>query len=209
MEYEQTDSDLKTHLKEQIAFMILSCRSFDQGFSAEAKRMALTVRVLLHDTKSSKSLLTQMNRKSMLFYDTAYDYDPRNLMATMGLIMMRMGADGPGYVAPLDDGPPSRYKKGKVPFDQWWNKVVFVDTKHNVLTRKDLVLAVCNKDGGAHIDRRLDKAYADLARFGSLGWIFEVDGVQVEPATPPELTGVRQIAHEVLKSLKDGFPELL
>jgi hypothetical protein len=125
----------------------------------------------------------------------------------MGLILMEGGPGGWKYVPPLNDGPPTRYNCGKVPFDDWWNKIVFADQFKNKFTRRDLILAVCNKDGGAHVDPSLDKAYAELTRSGSLGWKFFVNGVEQEPATKPELASIRQIAHEVLKSLKDEFPE--
>ena len=84
---------------------------------------------------------------------------------------------------------------------------MFADSKGNKLTRRNLVLAVSNKDGGAHVDRRLDKDYADITRFNSLGWRFVQNGNKRHFATHPELASVRQISHEVLKSLKDEFPE--
>ena len=207
MKVRQTEEELRSHLKEQIQFLLRSAQSYDEGFLSEAKRLAAVIRVLLHDTQSSTSLLTLLKKKGMLFYDTALDYDPRNFAPTMGLIMMRLGPDGAAYVPPLDDGPPKRYLKGKIPFEKWWNKIVFVDTKGNKLTRKDLVLAVSNKDGGAHVDPELDKAYADLTRFKSLGWVFVSNGVEKDFSTRPELASIRQITHEVLKSLKDEFSE--
>lgn len=207
MKVRQTEEELKSHLKEQIQFLLRSAQSYDEGFLSEAKRLSVVIRVLLHDTQSSTSLLTLLKKKDMLFYDTALDYDPSNLAPTMALIMMRLGPDGAAYVPPLDDGPPERYLKGKIPFEKWWNKIVLVDTKGNKLTRKDLVLAVSNKDGGAHVDPVLDQAYADLTRFKSLGWVFVSNGVEKDFSTRPELASIRQITHEVLKSLKDEFSE--
>ena len=203
----QTEDELKSHLKEQIEFLRRSSQSYDEGFTSEGKRLAVVIRVLLHDTQNSTSLLTLLKKKNILFYDTSLDYNPHNLASTMGLIMMRIGPNDARYVPPLDDGPPMRYRKAKIAFEKWWNKIVFVDTKHNKLTRKDLILAVSNKDGGAHIDSKLNKAYADLTRFDSLGWKFIKDGIEKDFATRPELASVRQMSHEVLKSLQDEFPE--
>lgn len=207
MKVRQTEDELKFDLKEQIEFLRRSSQSYDEGSTSEAKRLAVVIRVLLHDTQNSTSLLTLLKKKDILFYDTSLDYNPHNLASTMGLIMMRIGQDDARYVPPLDDGPPIRYRKAKIAFEKWWNKIVFVDTKGNKLTRKDLVLAVSNKDGGAHIDSNLNKAYADLTRFDSLGWKFMKDGVEKGFATRPELASVRQMSHEVLKSLQDEFPE--
>ena len=58
MKIRQTEEELKSHLKEQIQFLLKSAQSYDEGFTSEAKRLAVVIRVLLHDTKKSKSLLT-------------------------------------------------------------------------------------------------------------------------------------------------------
>ena len=207
MQVRQTEDELNSHLKEQIEFLKGSSQAYDEGFESEGKRLAAVIRLLLRDTQNSTSLLTLLKKKDILFYDTSLEYDPRNLASTMGLIMMRVGRNGAKYVPPLDDGPPIRYSKAKITFEEWWNKIVFADTKGNKLTRRDLVLAVSNKDGGAHVDPKLNSAYADLTRFNSLGWEFIQSGVKKDFATKPELASIRQMSHEVLKSLKDEFPE--
>jgi hypothetical protein len=50
-------SVLLANLAESIDFLNLSASSFDNGYEAEAKRLAVTLRVLLHDTAQSHSLL--------------------------------------------------------------------------------------------------------------------------------------------------------
>ena len=62
MKFRQTLDDLNSHLKEQIQFLLKSCQSYDEGFFSEAKRLAVVIRVLLHDTKDSYSLLTLLNK---------------------------------------------------------------------------------------------------------------------------------------------------
>ena len=202
MNVKQTEDDFKSHLEEQIRFLESSSQSYDDGYISEAKRLAVVVRVLLHDTPKSTSLLTILKKKDILFYDTSSDYNPNNLVSQMMLIMMRFGPHGVKYVPVLDNHD----LKKKVPFEDWWNKIVFVDTKSNQFNRKDLILKLSNKDGGAHVDPNLDAAYANLTRFNSLGWVFERDGIH-EDLGNPVLTSVRQIGYEVLKSLKDAFPE--
>jgi hypothetical protein len=75
-EYKQTEPELKSQLKEQIEFLRRGAKSFDEGSMAEGKRLAVVIRVLLHDTKSSTSLLKHLGKKDILFYDTSIDYDP-------------------------------------------------------------------------------------------------------------------------------------
>ena len=209
MAHVQKYDELLSHLKDQIHFLLKSAQSFDEGFVSEAKRMAVAIRILLHDTNKSSSLLSQLGSRNMQFYDTAADYDPANLVSTPGLIMMKISPTGGEYVAPLDGGAPTRYKRGKVEFDQWWNRIVIADKKGNLFSRRDLILAVTNKDGGAHVDPRLDVAYAELSRFNSLAWKnIAPDGTSKSLSPNPELPSIRQITHEVLKSLKEKFPEL-
>ena len=72
----QSINELKKHLKEQIYFLKRSSESFDNGYESEGKRLAVTLRVLLHDSNKSTSLLSQLNKKDILFYDTATEYYP-------------------------------------------------------------------------------------------------------------------------------------
>jgi hypothetical protein len=203
------EADFKNHLSEQIDFLILSSQSFDNGFIAEAKRLAVIIRVLLHDTESSHSLLKLLNRKNMHFYDTSNRYNPRNLLPHWGLIKMEMksGTDGYSIYKPmLDDVLPSQAKR-KISFKNWWTKeIVLEDSNKKPFSRKDIVLGLANKDGGAHIDPNLNEKYANLTRENSTGWKY-TDGTNESIIYGAELASMRQIAHEVLKTFKDEFPE--
>lgn len=198
----QAASDLERHLADQLRFLESSAAAFDSGFEGEARRLAVVIRVLVHDTKQSKSLLGLLGRKAMGFYDSALDVNPNNVMTHSGLTAMRLTAGGPNaggkYIALLD-GTIASHRP--VTFDQWWNKVVIVDDQRHTITRKELVLAVANTDGGAHVDPNLDEKYARLSRGNSLAWIWH-DERGDRPMEGPELAAVRQIAHEVLKSFQ-------
>ncbi len=205
----QTENELKSHLKEHIQFLSRSAKSYDEGFISEAKRMAVSLRVLLHDTKNSISLLTQLNKKDILFYDNSLDDRPKNIAPFMGLIAIGInfvnGNSNASYIPRLDDD--LRGTTRKKSFEDWWNKIVLDDKKDNILTRKDLVLTVANKDGGAHIDPNLDRAYGNITRYESLGVEFVSSKGEKGIASKVELASIRQIAHEVLKSLKDELTE--
>ena len=70
--HRQTDPELMEHLNEQMGFLRRSAEHYDGGDFSEAKRLATTLRVLLHDSEKSKSLLTQLSVKDKLrFVDTA------------------------------------------------------------------------------------------------------------------------------------------
>ena len=67
------------------------------------------------------------------------------------------------------------------------------------------MLHLANQDGGAHVDPKLDVAYAHIARTPGLGWTVAnigPGGTTTEPFTGrAELASMRQIAHEVLRTL--------
>lgn len=189
-------------LDEQVRFMELSAASFDSGFDGEAKRLAVTVRVLVHDTTKSVSLLGQMRRKTIQFFGSSFPFDPRNRMSHGGLVFMALAAGGARFVAMLDDIPPNLAKW--ISFDRWWSMPIFVDKDRRVLSRKDVILAAANQDGGAHVDPVLNDAYAALSRDHSLGWI-STDGKDTRPIEGAEKAAIRQIAHELIKTLKPNY----
>ncbi len=202
-DYKQSTSELQTHLQEHLEFLRSSADAFDSGFEGEAKRIAVSIRVLVHDTQQSASLLGQLNRKSGQFFNSALPVVAGNKGTYSGLVVMSMVPGvGAKYVAFLDEGPTGA--ANYVPFDSWWHGVVFVDSKGNGLSRKDLVLAVANKDGGAHVDKSLDRAYAELSRNNSLGWVY-TDGTTSQALDAPEKAALRQICHEILKTLVPGY----
>lgn len=97
-------------LKTQLRFLERSAESYDQGFEDEALRLATIVRVLVHDTDRSHSLLGQLEIKDKLkWIDTAGPIEPGNLMADHGLVGISYNAQGGwSYSAGLDIMPVKR-----------------------------------------------------------------------------------------------------
>lgn len=199
MKIELDRDEIRKRLKDHIQYLIDSCKSYDEGKTAEARRMAVTIRVLLHDTNNSTSLLKQLDKKDILFYDTAYEHDPNNMLTTTGLASIRIGG-GVKYIPHLND---FSYGRGKIPFQEWWDQIVVVDKHGKELSRKKFVTTMANQDGGAHVDPKLDSDYYNATRGDSLGWT-DLNGNPIEDI---DLASIRQISFEVLKSLEDEFPE--
>lgn len=198
---QQTKTELLSHLGDSIGFLRASSASFDAGFLGEAKRLATTIRVLVHDTHNSKSLLGQLKFKAEMGYlNTTYPFDPRNLVSYHGLVGFRMQDGKATYWAPLAEGSPRRANK-YVFFSDWWNQVVIVDARKAQFTRRDLILALANKEGGAHVDPELDENYAHLSRNNSVGWMIS-DGSGERPMADIELHSTRQIAYELQLSIQ-------
>ena len=204
--YRQSKAELEQHLKDIIKALELSTRAFDEGFEGEAKRLAAAIRVLVHDTGSSKSLLGQLGQKSINFYDTSLPRDTKNILTYNGLTAIDLTPQEAKYTALFDELPPDIPPQW-VNFDDWWGKTIFVDNNGTKTTRKDLILAVANKDGGAHVDPSLDASYANLSRHNSLAWRFSSPRGD-SPLGGPEKAAIRQIAHEVLKSINPEMPKI-
>lgn len=198
---QQTKAELMVHLRDSLGFLEASSASFDAGFVGEAKRLATTIRVLVHDTNNSKSLLGLLNLKTKMGYlNTTHPFNPKNLLSYHGLVGLRVENGKSRYWAPLGEGAPSRSGK-YVFFPDWWNQVVIVDSRKVRFTRRDLVLALSNKDGGAHVDPNLDESYAHLTRNNSVGWMVS-DGTTQMPMPDIERHSTRQIAYELLTSIR-------
>ncbi|MDO8947796.1 MAG: hypothetical protein Q7U88_11670 [Desulfocapsaceae bacterium] len=203
----QSQDELQEHLREQISFMLRSAALYDEGYREEAKRLALHLRILLHDTSKSHSLLGLLGIKNQIqLYDTSTNYDPDNLIPYSGLVSLEISKEEARYAPRL-----GRSIGGMIfritPFDDWWAKVVIVDKSGSSFTRSDLVLSIVHKDGGAHIDPKLDEFYANLTRRNSMGWFFEKTGALPESLKEIELACIRQITHEILVSLYEENPE--
>jgi hypothetical protein len=197
---QRTLAELQDQLEDQLYFLEASALAHDRGQDREAKRLATALRVLVHDTSNSRSILTQLNRKSQLFYDSAPDYNAYNWVAHAGLTCVAVDPHGaPPKILPCLDRIAE--KPSWVSFDAWWDKIVVVDLKRHVFRRRDLVLTLADTDGGAHVDPDIPEKYYLLTRGNSLGW---TNGHNV-PVLGIALASVRQIAHEVLKTLRPGY----
>jgi hypothetical protein len=202
---------LESHLREQHQFLVRSSAAFDQGFEAEAKRLATVIRVLLHDTSSSTSLLSQLHvKKTLKYVDTALPFNPNNLLPTGGLTVMRLQSPQASgdYVAPLDELAPPRQKRPKE-FDAWWNDPILKDAQGSIFSRKKLVLEVANSDGGAHVDPALNAAYEALARHNSFGWVISTSAGPQPFTNSPILPSIRQIAYEVERTITTNLGRML
>jgi hypothetical protein len=89
-----------------------------------------------------------------------------------------------------------------IAFRLWWDSnIIFKDSRGETFTRRTIVLAVANQDGGSHVDPELDAEYAGLSKENSLGWTFRIADKEVAWPNNPVPASVRQIAHETLVTL--------
>lgn len=202
-------SEGRARLREQIELLEIGCRNYDDGLRAAALNLATTIRVLVHDTKRSTSLLAQLGRKhAMRWCDDSSGLMPGNLLPESTMTMGRIVAGSGGSTVPrLGDGPGERRWLG---FDDWWRRPAIrhpARSSHEddtVLSAKDVVLGLTNKLGGAHVDPSGGAEELQRAVGNALGWM-AVSGQTETPFAGSALhASARHIAYEVLATLDDG-----
>ncbi len=182
---------------------------YDTISPVAALPIATCLRVLLHDTATSgtgtsHALLQQLGLlDSLQFRDTSLHIDPRNLIrAHNGLVVMRIVAGVGGSYAPRFQAQ-AEQANPDLSFRNWWSTVVLRDHSDHRWTRKDLVLAMANKEGGAHLDPAQPESIHALEERNSMGWIYiDADGerpFQSSPLAP----SIRQLARETILTLSD------
>jgi hypothetical protein len=188
-------------LKRQIGFLERSSQWFDAGHEDESLRLATAMRVIFRQTPQSTSLLTHLQ-----------------LTGTKMLSSARGHGDWKDYLChkihaassqPITMAPLLGERFNEVALDEWWDREpIFV---HNGMayTRKKIILSLANRDGGAHVDKKLE-AYYEVLQAGRYG--FGLTGDFTYDGPPPFPQGVtiypnnahfalaRQFAHETLAS---------
>lgn len=194
--------NFQTKLKEQLGFLERSCNAFDEGFKDEAIRIATIIRVLIHNTNNSTSLLKHLNSTTINLLTTC-EGTSENTVSYFGLGVIKI-SPGSGEHIP---GLGNTHYKAFVPVSKWWSQIVYILSSPQVeLRRKNIVLTAVNKDGGAHVDSNLTPEYEKLSMDGALGYYFRASKATEEtrPFTNSHLVAIRQMGYELLNS-----PELL
>lgn len=211
------------HFLEQRDFMATSAERYDYGAEHEAKRIAAILRTLFHQTANSSALFPRLPvAQNCTFLDSAGELDPGNRMTSANLTAIVFRPSGPTFVPRFVGGTDGndwlvspnlkqtslvgttdlRPAGERIEFAEWWGMSVIKDGEGRVFSRQDLVLKVANKDGGAHVDPRLPRNYADLTRGNSLNWFVQEGGKRSGPPKGnPALASIRQIAYEVEQTL--------
>lgn len=220
-EYTRSRAELEQELREQAAALRSSASGYDAGQLWEAKRLASTAFILLHDGgRNSKSLFGQLGINTEFLSSAKLDGDSPLPLAIVTMDM-KAGGSGMTFTPFLDEHSTARRK---LKFKKWWKEPVFLSGTLR-LSRKNLVFAFRSQAGGAHVDPAItDDAFNWLrtnspihVSSGPPGPAHDEHGSEVE--CPPELDGIfadlqgpvpnghfasmRQIAWEIDQTLQD------
>lgn len=108
-----TVQELQDKLEQQIRLLKNFVNLFDEGDTDIIPSIATAIRVLVHDTRASTSLLQTLNIKSKSFYDTALPYVNTNMTTHSGLTVTAVNTNNILLLPILDEGPYKKY----VPFE--------------------------------------------------------------------------------------------
>lgn len=198
----------KDQLRRQIKFLVNSCKIFDNGDWEESIRIATCIRVLIHDTSKSTSLLNHLNAKDIKLFSTSPQFpensdDGYQCYVAFNMGVIALGKNNFGYMPNLED-----FKPGAsivLPVEQWWEQIVWILSPECKLSRKRLILSAANQDGGAHVDAELSQDYEYLTRYSAGTISFRVGNHSFSrDVVKLHLISIRTIANEVVKS-----PDLL
>ncbi|UAA39804.1 hypothetical protein KIH87_05465 [Paraneptunicella aestuarii] len=205
------DNKLDDKFYEFLHLITVLCECYDsKNEEVLALPISTAIRVLLHDTKNSTSLLTHLNKSKENFFSTNLK-DSRECVH-LGLVRrvnigVKDGVGGEAKYLPLCYGKYfSTEEQGKyLSFNEWWEKEGIFVNEQSTLTRKDLVLNVTNKDGGAHFDKKVKKNYDAFRHSWSGGSCLSGinSGIKRGYDNIPIYPAIRQIGYELLRTLKD------
>lgn len=175
--HRRTAEELYDAFLRQVRHLRRSVALYDEGHHEEAERLASSIYTLLFDGGSnSKSAASLAGAKQMLrFPDSRFPPASEPRSVRIGPPLCVIGTDG--YYLPRNHRPEEE-NYPRIPFSKWWEQTVFVTTRGLQLSRKNIVFAMRNQDGGGHVDDSFkDEAYHWLKAYGDI-YIEATDGAQ-------------------------------
>lgn len=204
------DNPVNKKYNEFLELIWVLCECYDkEGKEIIALSISTAIRVLVHDTNRSTSLLTHMGKKNKKFLSTniSKSTDPIHLGLVRKInVGVHDGIGGEAKYWPICDERyfPMPKSKKYLDFEEWWSTEKIFQSSESDLNRKDLVLSMANKDGGAHFDTKVQKKYDDFRYTWSGGstLIGTKSGISRWYDNVPVYPAIRQIGYELLETLK-------
>jgi hypothetical protein len=194
--------DIGLELRKQLNFIISSCKLYDEGRYEEALRIAVAARVLFHNTKSSKAIIGgHYEAKGLKLLSTTMFKPGLPVKNTHFMGFIGLYPSIGGFKPILNDGE----RKEKIPWRDWWSvePIMALNKTQEHLTRRQLILACANKDGGAHVDEIKPEEYDRLDDGLGIEVVVRFQGKSTKERIKlrhANLAALRQIGHEILLS---------
>src|SRR5699024_12746557 len=124
------------------------------------RSLAVTVRVLVHDTSMRSSLLQQMNVKhQMRLIDSNGGIDARGAVLFSSLVIFQVSTTAQGQELRIYPIPQSQIlEKGLLlDIETWWKTAPIMIGNGESMTQSEVVGIIANQDGGGHEDLKMTK----------------------------------------------------
>jgi hypothetical protein len=216
----RTQAELSTELETQLKILASNCLEYDKGNQEFVLEICHRLRVILHQTNSSHSVLNQLGYTDLKFISTYDDRSPFQMSVENEIVssifgLVKTSPDFLGgsmymYIPYLDD-----YKTSNpLTFEEWWQSEIICKYKDNYsLNRKKIVVDLfANKSGGSHLDPNISDLFLNINRLEDdvIGYkAFDGQGNRMPHKNSPFSGCARQIAHELFLSLKANFENLI
>ena len=166
-----------------------------------AVNIAVILRLLLHKTKHQTPLLEQVGifKDLLCISEIRALAGPNNLVPESKLTITRVkGKDG--YFVH------KRKFENKINmvFESWWNEIVMdnKDKNQNLVSRREIVLALANKEG-AHVDPDYDSKYYKICFNNGFKLGVMINDIEIVYRNNPYKEIIFSIAYEYLHSLEN------
>jgi hypothetical protein len=196
----------------QLQFIDNSCALYDAGHQYEAVRIAVALRTLFFSSVEPKkrrypslALVRQLAAGDMdMWSGGSY---PNAAVVNITALRIQLAPPAIFFVPKLDHHGLHRRRLGV-----WWAiEPIYILPKKGAVTRCQLVLSVCNKDGGTHVDPELEPYYERMISGADFIQLHPQSLVWKEGERPPEAdqtqvarnahyAALRQMAFEVLRT---------
>ena len=193
----RTLEEVQKAFEAQYKALQASCRAYDAGEKWEAMRIATTVHTLVHDHgKSYHSILTQLGIRGSLRFLSSGRVRGDSELAWSPLVSAEMTQVGIKCHHMLGEGPQTSrnnvWTHEYVQFPTWWEKEKISRGTNFGLSRRGLVFALRNKEGGGHFGDLDDPRYVELK-----------DDKRLSPNLPEiESAMMRQIGWEMIMTFE-------
>jgi hypothetical protein len=217
-----TDSLLQA-LASQLRMLVSNCLEYDLGDKDAGLEIAHRLRVILHQTRSSHSIVHQLGLDASDFISTA-KRDSFKMVAIEEsgeeeVLTPEFPLTNPVWFSgeqALIYYPRLEAETGNsLPFAVWWEGEVICEHDNRIsFTRKRLITDFANKLGGSHLDPELPALLSSIANIDDdvIGWrlttVDKTTGAEAEVShtESPYVGSLRQIAHELFISLLQLVP---
>ncbi len=209
MTYNWTIEDYKELISQQKLLLENSLNNYDGGCRSEYLRIAVIIRVLVHDTASSISLLNQANLKDQIRYYSTHNRELMNYDIISSLCTANVSGNLLSKETNVVTLVPRLYEADLyarfIDFDTWWNETVIFSGQSSLDNRKNLILGASNKLGGAHIDREPSIILINLTKGTGLKQIVKYGSTETFNLVKGDWIScsIRQIGFEILYTLNN------